>query len=1580
MMPANTQFPTLSVPQHRALTGIASRTAQNTSASSIGAPTANGLTPIPMTRSVREESKAILGSLGNSIRALISKPTDMALTRTSAPSKVGDVQGAPQKSAISRLFTKIVDAIKTMFGYPTNVSKYPELPAPNVKPQGPPSGDSLIPKMDALAALVTDNASSKDIKASAKDFMATVQQYPVGDGDTAGSSNKSEATRLVQNIVLNSVIENLEKASTKTEISDLKTTLDTFYSPNGLAHELKSDFGIGSDPIKIVAQQAVDTFCKAFSDNTHIASLSIGEIRQAKETMPAFLNKIGASPSQVKTILQNLENMDHFATHFDHRPEGTPGSGDGAKFEKLSPKNREKLLQLYQNDGLKKEDAATSSFLGKLASTFEGDPNGIIDGMTAGIQSTTPGKQSQTQYQFLRFVSDFGGLEGKGNSHFDDVIVRLGTASEKISTNGEPVKTGFTVAQHKLHNALSGFSEKMNELNPRLKLPSGASMGRLRFDENTVKAIAGAAGGVGNVNMLLARVIDLQDKIQSRGELTGPPSDATKETFTLCGLVPTGQTSEEFATSLKIGGVNSSSEMQIFLSTLGDLAKELATNSALQGNISSLAGDPKELLAAFGEKLNVSKSEINAQQTVKEKVVGHVGDTLSNANQTITFGLKSAVRLMQGLDAKNIGTYQAETKGLYDTQSKLKATIDAAVKDSEGTAEKSGSVAAREIQLQDKGVPGFPTGRGASASMEWHLKGDGFPLGATEVTSGGKKETVSVNAKHLQLWQNRQMLTTEKSGLKDLPTGTQFETNASDSVTAALAQKTTFIEGAPANILKGSKSDGNSFSKHDLMPSVVKSYVPEGTQSTKVGCFALQRGADGQISEKHIGDLTNAQVTQYKTDLVSKDKSSSKTVDSLSLTITSQPNNIVLNKYLDRTQLGEVTSEHLQLAQNKQIISDEKTVLTGTGLTFKAGDADPKVTDALASKVEFLESGNASGKSTLTPGIVKKSDDGKLMYFEIQREVGGVIKETPVGQLTSGQAKNYLNDLKTKDESKSDTADRLAAKYPGEKFNAPELHSYLGLTQLAGNKDKLATVSTTLAHKKEMFGNMVSKDSMDQVKGAIVTVIKDEINKGGSFDAITGDDSKLAKTVIDGLNATAAKDGSPPVGKDVETMVQYAAQEVKGDGIAALGGWVKGINLSEAGAKHLEETSFASSFAGTQKMMEGAIGKLDKPTDQISIGWGTLVNVDLGVVTTALSPVEITVGVSASKSNDINISKGDDGKINITLNSTVGAGADIGLGFLSTLSATFGVNASSTGSLTCTFESPEKASGFMAALRTGKPELAIFHAESINAGDGKTISVNAQLSGEFAIPVNEALGAQITPEFNISVSGTLSKHTTPISLANNERAIETTTSTTREYSHKATIGVAIGDLSATAASDSRSFKTESIQTVLVNPSTNTLRSHVTSQVLQLDINGTTFTDKKNAINIGEKRLGQIVHLPTLESKFPVEAGILRGLLTQFDPMSQKINVSEKLSDKAVVAFNNAKANPEEQGKILKNPKNFEMTISIIDTQSDSSEQTVSVGVASATMSSSVSQASSKSVSFASSFSISRGVTSDLTAG
>jgi hypothetical protein len=389
-------------------------------------------------------------------------------------------------------------------------------------------------------------------------------------------------------------------------------------------------------------------------------------------------------------------------------------------------------------------------------------------------------------------------------------------------------------------------------------------------------------------------------------------------------------------------------------------------------------------------------------------------------------------------------------------------------------------------------------------------------------------------------------------------------------------------------------------------------------------------------------------------------------------------------------------------------------------------------------------------------------------------------------------------------------------------------------------------------------------------------------------------------------------------------------------------------------------------------MMQEAIGRLESSTDGISIASGQSVTLDLSSVTKAFSPIDLSASATIRSENAIDLHRGDDGKLVIDLNATFGGGGTVGAGFLSTLSATLGVNVSSTDVLHCSFESDEKAAGFMAALQTGKPELAIFHVENLSAGSGKSVSVNAQLSGQFELPVSAKFKSAVLPSFAVEVEGSVSKTTIAgVHGEAKEPVIETRTSLTRSYSHEATLGVAVGGLSGIVASDARSFKTDSNESVVVNPATNTLKKVTSEQLLQLDINGTTFTNSTDAINIGERRLGQIISLDSLRSSFPADAAKLQGLLTGFDPMTQKISVTEELKPKALLDINNNKFDTKLRDRILANPANFTMTVSVISTKSEGSEKAYSTGVASAEFSTSVSQSSSQSVTFGSSFSISR---------
>jgi hypothetical protein len=143
----------------------------------------------------------------------------------------------------------------------------------DLKSQGLTSGDikllkTICGKSLMLEQMVVDGASSHDVKAAAKDLMAAVQRHT--DGDSIRAFSKSEATTLVQSKVLNSVMGEISKTSTKSEITSLKTKLNTFDDATGLAKELTRDFGVSAQQIGILRTVATDSFCKAFGDTQNI--------------------------------------------------------------------------------------------------------------------------------------------------------------------------------------------------------------------------------------------------------------------------------------------------------------------------------------------------------------------------------------------------------------------------------------------------------------------------------------------------------------------------------------------------------------------------------------------------------------------------------------------------------------------------------------------------------------------------------------------------------------------------------------------------------------------------------------------------------------------------------------------------------------------------------------------------------------------------------------------------------------------------------------------------------------------------------------------------------------------------------------------------------------------------------------------------------------------------------------------------------------------------------------------------------------------------------------------------------------
>ncbi|NBV82715.1 hypothetical protein EBR57_01115, partial [bacterium] len=686
--------------------------------------------------------------------------------------------------------------------------------------------------------------------------------------------------------------------------------------------------------------------------------------------------------------------------------------------------------------------------------------------------------------------------------------------------------------------------------------------------------------------------------------------------------------------------------------------------------------------------------------------------------------------------------------------------------------------------------------------------------------------------------------------------------------------------------------------------------------------------------------------------------------------------NVDLNKYLERRELGEqikqktgrsgdIDSGHIQLAQNIQIHQSElKELAQPLPPTAFATTSDTKVDAAIAQKLEFLAKGNDGSKEGLTPVIVKVVD-GKVGIYELERGPQGETKGTTtlIGHLTQEQTQEYTAALKTADKSKSGTTDVLLSRYKDFDFTKPEIHAYLGQTQLKGMTDALSKISEALDDKRAKFDEVANKPVLHSLTKSINDHLIAQISSGVTKADALKDGAAIESAALAAIQASPPRDTRIPPEADLKAMIRYVVQDYQARGNEALAGVSARVELTAAAHTQVLEKSASESLAGKEATALEQISRLDSQLESISSGSKKSVSINLSAV---VAGVDVAVGATVSKSMEVEVHRDAEittespkGKLVVDLKAGFGAGVSAGTGFLSTLSATLGVSVDGSKVVRCTFESDQKAAAFMAALESGRPELAICHVESVGIGSAKSVSIDAQLSGEFRV------AKSITPSFEKNFKGTVERSNVPIETETGRR-VDISKSASVHYD--ATGSLNIGGIEA--GSSKFSFDTTHSTKERVNPTNGKIDSYSQQEVMSLFVNGETFTGSKTGKNIGEVRLAQTVDLDRLQQQFPAQRGELQQLLTGFDPNNQKLSVVETLKPDQVLAYNQT-LDPAARERILLNPANYTMTISIVDTTESTSEKTGSIGVTSASLETHSAQSTFKSVTVDSSFSISR---------
>ena len=671
----------------------------------------------------------------------------------------------------------------------------------------------------------------------------------------------------------------------------------------------------------------------------------------------------------------------------------------------------------------------------------------------------------------------------------------------------------------------------------------------------------------------------------------------------------------------------------------------------------------------------------------------------------------------------------------------------------------------------------------------------------------------------------------------------------------------------------------------------------------------------------------------------------------------------------------DCTGEHLQLLQNKQMLSTEiatiEAHLSTPSATTLAQKNTAKVSAAISEKIAFLKSGNSTMKQDLIPGKIKLHN-GQLTYFEVSRQPGGTLRETPLGTLDAAQANSYLSALKTSDNSKSSTVSKLE-KSGTIDTNSKALNIYLCRSQLKGNIEQMETLKSDLLSAQTHFKDCVTSEGLEEPVMAIRNRIIQEVRTqlvDSKIPSSLFKDVAFMTTLKTHLKADFGMDtGTPALSpEDFHTLVDSQLHDLHTRKASALRSWTTEIKLSTAATKELDASLSQTTYATAHATFTDIIRTL--PTGKKAhIEWGKLLRADITALSEKIgSPIDLDITVEAGIDHGITLShetkttsSGSTKSVYIAeLNDTVSGGVEVEGGLCSFLSAALGVDAAALSGLHCEFNDAADAAGFMAAIRSGNPELALLHVDQFSGVSSKTLNAIGTLKADFEAPVSLPIevNATLSLSATASVGGGVSSRTTA------SGPYATTVKTrTFTYSFSGEVGVEIAGMDKTLSRD-YSLTTEKSVKTEVNRQSNTLEGYSTAEVITMNRNGERFTNDTDGVSVGMDQLKKFVDLPALKAEFPEKYKALERTLATFNPERQKLKIERQLKPEVVFRINEQyKFDTEKQSELLKDPANFTTSVSVLSTRRTETKKAKKAGPVKVSRHAGVVQSSEKTVDF-----------------
>ena len=619
----------------------------------------------------------------------------------------------------------------------------------------------------------------------------------VSENQTADGVIRSCTQNELAGMVRQTIVSHFE--SKLSDCSSLEQAASLIGDWSSVMSGLKESLSLTDVQLSDLHQTALDVVTNLADDKAiHSSASELGEVMA---TCQQLFKALDIPKHEIGFHMSKLNHANHFLTHFG-------GEANQAVFDAISPENKAAVLTLYQEISF--SNKASETFLAKLGELCSSGGSDVVNSYVQGF-AAEPSDLPMSKYQLLRLVSDTPLKDGTATrnagkqSRFDDVILNLGKAAESLGH----VPRGHIEVEHTLHSSLHRLSSELSNWSGM----SVNSFSSLSFDKTTISAIQ-KHFNTDKTNLLLAHIVDLQDKISTGSSLNDPPSDTAMATIKESGLIPKGETEESFKAGIG-RGVKSSKDLSVMMEKLSDFSKSLLSNADLQESLVHMfCKDVGDLAGRYASKFQASSlSEPSLSQSIKV------------VQSSLGVSVKSAIHSARGKEGPSVAKY---------------------IRKAGESAQKMAHLEARINTLQDDLKLAVKTGE---------------PEFVTDLKSTVKTAdpSITIETSHLQMAQNKSIIKQEIQSL-ETPSINYSKTDDPE-VSQALSEK-----------VKGSKDNaglkGNLISGHVKLEGNVPTFYrlerqADGTvNETKVGVLSKSQAKSYLHSMKKSMGLSSSTVSQ----------------------------------------------------------------------------------------------------------------------------------------------------------------------------------------------------------------------------------------------------------------------------------------------------------------------------------------------------------------------------------------------------------------------------------------------------------------------------------------------------------------------------------------------------------------------------------------------------------------------------------------------------------------------------------------------------------------------------------------------